>query len=225
MDNNIRNFYEEETRYANLVLETKKIVEFVIDIDVEKLSKKIEKVNIESTFDEYINLLEAVIGKDTTNFYYCKNQDDQKHHGLVVGNVYGRDVLDPEIQSRIQKPSRLELPARILLANFLYDLTLKLKKVFSENLQTVDGYISTIEEDLIVKKDIDTLDNLMKYLDILLNEQGKLRIIAAEQEVFALNKAKEQYQKKSSLEKWFLKTLKQEDSTLKNMAKKNKEKK
>lgn len=56
------------------------------------------------------------------------------------------------------------------------------------------------------------------------DEKGKLKILVAGQDVFALNKAKEQYQNKSSFEKRFLKKFKQENTTIQNMAKKNKEK-
>ena len=190
MENEVRNFYDVESQYENLVLQAKNLVEKVIIVDIEKLRKKISKNDTENIFEEYIELLEAVIGKETNYFYYCKNLEDEKYYNLQYGCVYGRKNLNPEIKTRIEKPSKLEMPARIILASFLYDLTLKLKKSFASNLQTGDGDISSIDENIIVKKDIEYLDTLTKYLDVFLDEKGRLRIVAAEQDVFALNKAK-----------------------------------
>ena len=224
MENDVRNFYDVESDYEKSLLETRRLIEEIVKVDIEQLRKKITKVDTELVFNEYVDMLEAVIGKETTNFYYCKNIEDEKYYNLKIGEVYNKKTLNPEIQSRINKPIKLELPARVILGTFLYVLTLKLIEKFNDNLQTGDGYISTIDDDIIVKKDVEYLEKLIKYLQTIRDENGKLRIIAAEQDVFALNRAKEQYQKKSSLEKWFLKTLKKEDSTILGMAKKNKEK-
>ena len=80
--------------------------------------------------------------------------------------------------------------------------------------------ISTIDDDIIVKKDIDYLDKLVDYLNILSDKTGRLKILVAERDVYALENVKEEYGKKGSIEKWFYKTFKKEKNKIENMTKK-----
>ena len=57
MDNNVKNFYEEEAQYKKSIDETKELVEQIIKVDVENLSKKItsdfENDNFEASLYDY----------------------------------------------------------------------------------------------------------------------------------------------------------------------------
>ena len=104
-------------------------------------------------------------------------------------------------------------------------MTKELKNDLSLNLGKSDGSLATLDSYIIVDQDIDYLDNLIKYLEILIDKTGRLKILVTEGDVFALEKAKEDYNKKSSVEKWFYKVLKKENSVIEGMTNENKEKK
>ena len=99
------------------------------------------------------------------------------------------------------------------------EMSKKLKDLFTINYHEGDGVISTIDNDIIVKKDLDYLDKLVDYLNILIDQTGRLKILVAERDVYALENAKEEYNKKSSIEKWFYKAFNKEESVIENMSK------
>lgn len=220
MDNNVKNFYEEEAQYKKSIDETKELVEQIIKVDVENLSKKITKIDNNNQFEDFIGLLNTVIGKKTNDYYYCQDMNDFKYYGLEPGKVYKTSALNPELQTRNSKKEVLNLQARAILAPFLMEMSKELKDLFILNYQEGDGIISTIDNDIIVKKDIDYLYKLIEYLNILSDKTGRLKILVAERDVYALEEAKEEYSKKSSVEKWFYKTFNKEQSVIENMSKK-----
>ena len=220
MDNNIKNFYEEEAQYEKSITKTKELVEQIIKVDIDDLNKKILKVDNNNDFQEFITLLNTVIGKKTNDYYYCKDMSDFKYYGLEPGKVYKTSTLNPELQTKNSKKEVLNLQARAILAPVLTQMTKNLKKLFVLNYQEGDGIVSTIDNDIIIKKDIDYLDKLVDYLNILSDKTGRLKILVAERDVYALENAKEEYNKKSSIEKWFYKTFKKEENVIENMSKK-----
>lgn len=220
MDNNVKNFYEEEAQYEKSITKTKELVEQIVKVDIYNLNKKINKIDNSNQFEDYIGLLNTVIGKKTNDYYYCKDMNDFKYYGLEPGKVYKTSTLNPELQTRNSKKEVLNLQGRAILAPILIDLTKKLKELFILNYQEGDGIMSTIDNDIIIKKDIEYLDKLVDYLNILSDKTGRLKILVAERDVYALEKAKEEYNKKNSLEKWFYKTFNKEQSVIENMSKK-----
>lgn len=219
MDNNIKNFYEEEAQYEKSIVETKELVEQIIKVDIDSLNKKIKKIDSNNEFEDFIGLLNTVIGKKTNDYYYCKDMNDFKYYGLEPGKVYKVSTLNPELQTRNSKKEVLNLQARAILAPILMEMSKKLKNLFTINYQEGDGVISTIDDDIIVKRDLDYLDKLVDYLNILIDKTGRLKILVAERDVYALENAKEEYNKKSSIEKWFYKTFNKEESVIENMSK------
>ena len=220
MDNNVKNFYEEEAQYEKSIVETKELVEQIIKIDIDSLNKKIKKIDSNNEFEDFIGLLNTVIGKKTNDYYYCKDMNDFKYYGLEPGKVYKVSTLNPELQTRNSKKEVLNLQARAILAPILMEMSKKLKNLFTINYQEGDGVISTIDDDIIVKRDLDYLDKLVDYLNILIDKTGRLKILVAERDVYALENAKEEYNKKSSIEKWFYKAFNKEESVIENMSKK-----
>ena len=220
MDNNVKNFYEEEAQYEKSIVETKELVEQIIKIDIDSLNKKIKKIDSNNEFEDFIGLLNTVIGKKTNDYYYCKDMNDFKYYGLEPGKVYKVSTLNPELQTKNSKKEVLNLQARAILAPILMEMSKKIKNLFTINYQESDGVISTIDDDIIVKKDLDYLDKLVDYLNILIDQTGRLKILVAERDVYALENAKEEYNKKSSIEKWFYKTFNKEESVIENMSKK-----
>jgi len=220
MDDNVKNFYEEEAQYEKSIVETKELVEQIVKIDTNNLYKKIIKIDDHNIFEGFIGLLNTVIGKKTNDYYYCTDMNDFKYYGLEPGKVYKTSTLNPELQTRNSKKEVLNLQARAILAPVLMTMAKKLKELFILNYQEGDGVISTIDEDIIVKNDIDYLDKLVDYLNILSDKTGRLKVLVAERDVYALENAKEEYNKKSSIEKWFYKTFNKEQSVIENMSKK-----
>lgn len=220
MDNNTKNFYEEEAQYEKSITETKELVEQIIKIDIDSLNKKILKIDSNNEFKDFIGLLNTVIGKKTNDYYYCKDMNDFKYYGLEPGKVYKTSSLNPELQTKNSKKEVLNLQARAILAPILIEMSKKLKELFILNYQEGDGIISTIDNEIIVKKDIEYLDKLVDYLNVLGDKTGRLKILVAERDVYALENAKEEYNKKSSIEKWFYKTFNKEQSVIENMSKK-----
>ncbi len=224
-DKQVRNFYDEESAYEQSILETKALVEKVISIDINMLSEKIVKLAKEGEYKEFADILEAVIGKETNKFYYCTDEDEQKYHGLIVGNVYSKSVLSPELKNKNDKHEQLNLKARAFLAKPLLIMTRKLKEIFSVNLENNSDLILSADNNMITSYDLAYLDDLIKYLDLMCDDSGRLKILVAERDVFAVQKAKTEYQKKSPFIKWTLKVFNKENSTIDNMANKIKEKK
>ena len=218
----IRNFYEEEAAYENSILITKSLVEKVLNINIDKIKEKIKFINKEIEFSEYISLLTAVIGRKTNQYYYCQNPEDTKYYELEVGKVYKWEELNPDIQSRISNKQQLNLQARAILAEQLRSMTINLKEIFSLNVEKGDGTLSTIDSNIVLDRDIDNLNNIIKYIDLMIDKTGRLKILVAERDVFAFEQAKEEYSQKSSIQKWFYKTFNKEKNVINDIAEKQK---
>ena len=180
---NVKNFYDEEAQYEKSIVETKELVEQIIKIDIDSLNKKIKKIDSNNEFEDFIGLLNTVIGKKTNDYYYCKDMNDFKYYGLEPGKVYKVSTLNPELQTKNSKKEVLNLQARAILAPILMEMSKKLKNLFTINYQEGDGVISTIDDDIIVKRDLDYLDKLVDYLNILIDKTGRLKILVAERDV------------------------------------------
>ena len=221
-ENEVRNFYEEERKYEESIIETKLIIEKIISIDFEILKKKIDYVDIDKKYEDYISLFNAVIGRPTAKYYYFKNEDDAKYYGLELGKVYELGKINRELQVKYSKEEVLDLEARAILSQLLLPLTYSLKELFSQNLLKTDNSFVTLDSEIITGNDINYLENLINYLNLMLEKTGRLKILVAEREVYALEKAKKDYSKKTSVEKFFHKLLKTEESVIIGMANKNK---
>lgn len=221
-ENEVRNFYEEEKKYEESIIETKRIIEKIINTDFEILKKKISNVDADNQYEDYISLLSAVIGRATSKYYYCKKEEDVKYYGLELGRVYELENLNKELQVNNSKEQVLDLEARAILSQKLLFLTNSLKEIFNQNLLKSDNSFVTLNSEIITETDLDYLDNLMEYLKLMLDKSGRLKILVAERDVYALEKAKKDYSKKTSVEKIFHKILKTEQSVINSMANKNK---
>lgn len=226
MDNNqVRDFYKEEAEYEKSILIIKEIIVKIISMKQEILEEKIKHIDTEFKYDEFFDLLSAVMGRKTNKYFLCDKEDDVKYYDLELGKVYKVDNMNPDIQGRCYEEKQLNIQARAILAEKLLIMTKELKNDFSLNLGKSDGSLATLDSYIIVEQDIDYLDNLIKYLETIMDKTGRLKILVTEGDVYALEKAKEDYNKKSSVEKWFYKTFKKENSVIESMTNKNKEKK
>lgn len=226
MDNNqVRDFYKEEAEYEKSILIIKEIIVKIISMKQEVFNDKISHLDSESKYTEFFDLLNAVIGRKTNKYYLCDKEDDVKYYNLELDKVYRVENMNTDIQARCSEEKQLNLQARAVLAERLLIITKELKDIFSLNLGKSDGSLATFDSYIITEQDIDYLNNLIKYLEILIDKTGRLKILVTEGDVFALEKAKEDYNKKSSVEKWFYKTFKKENSVIESMTNKNKEKK
>lgn len=226
MDNNqIRNFYEEEQKYEESIISMKKNIEMVININFENFKEKINHVDKDNKYEEFIDLFEAVLGKETNNYYYCQDEDDVKYYNLILGEVYRINKLNIELQSKNNLPKSLNLQARSKLAQKLLPLTIELKQDYIANLGKSDGSLATFESYIIREQDINYLYNFIKYLETLIDKTGRLKVLVAEKDVYALKKAQDQYDKKSSVEKWLYKKFNKENKIIENLTEKYKAKK
>lgn len=221
----VRDFYQEEAEYEKSIMIIKEIIQKVIDINLDTLKEKINYVDNNQKYADFIDLFDAVIGKKTDKYYYCQSEEDVKYYGMVIGNVYRKDKLYIDTNEKRFEAKILDLQARAKVAEVLLILTKNLKEDFKLNLGQSDGNITTFDSFTIKEADLEYLDNLIKYLEMISDKTGRLKVLVAERDVYSLEKAKEDYNKKGSLEKWFYKTLNKESNIINNMAKKNKEKK
>lgn len=209
MDNNqVRNFYEEEAEYEKTTLIIKELISKLLGVKQEILEEKIKHIDTESKYIEFFDLFDAVIGRKTNKYYFCDNEDDVKYYDLELGKVYRIEDMNPDIQSRNTEEKVMNLQARALLAERFLVMTQELKEIFTLNLGKSDGSLATIDSYIINEQDIEYLDNLIKYLETMIDKTGRLKILSAEQDVFASEKAKQDYDKKSTVRKWFYKILK-----------------
>ena len=203
MNNNVvRNFYEEEENYEKNTLRIKDIIIKVLNIDLNKLEEKIKYLDKDNKYVDYIDLLKAVIGQKTNKYYYCKNEEDKKYYNLELGKVYKTENINIEIKTKNSEEKVLELKARVILANELLAMTKELKQLFSNNIDKGDGILSTIDDRIIIQHDVDNFVLLINYIDIIMDETGKLKILVSEKEVYEEILKREKYGKKSALGKW-----------------------
>lgn len=203
MDNNkIRNFYEEEAEYERNTLIIKEIILQVLSIDLLKLEEKIKYLDKDNKYIEYLDLLNAVTGKQTNKYYYCDEEEYVKYYNLELGKVYKVEDLNVELKVKNNEEKVLDLKARVILAKELLIKTKELKELFETNIEKGDGILSTIDNRFIIESDIKIFENIIKYLEIILEETGKLKILVTEKEVYEALSKREKYGKKSALGKW-----------------------
>ena len=219
MNNEVRNFYDISAEYDNSIIIIKELINNIVSVKGEDLINKLELIDTEGNYLDFIDLLDAVIGRETNKYYYCETQDDVKYYGLEIGKVYETSKLNVELQSKINIKKQLKLQARSILAQKLIIISKELKELFSLNIDKGDGTLITLDSRVITENDVEYFSNLIKYLEILIDQTGRLKILDAERDVFALEKAKETYNKKSSLEKNFYKLFNKESKIIENMAK------
>ena len=217
MNNEPRNFYEESQKYDDDIVEIKELINKIISINNNELKEKIELLDKENKYIEFIDLLNAVLGNETNIYYYCENEEDVKYYGLEMYKVYKISTLNIDLQSKYNKGGVLKLQARAQLAQQLTIMTHELKQLFSLNLDKTDGNLSTLEFRIIREEDVEYFNNLIKYLDIIIDKTGRLKILDAERDVYSLRKARDTYDNKSKIAKWFYKTLKKENSVIENI--------
>lgn len=226
MENNqSRNFYEEEAHYEKSTELIKELIKKVISIDMNLFKQKIDYLNDNSKYAEFIDLFLAVLGKKTNKYYYCESEDDVKYHNLILGEVYKVSELTDDLKNKDIEEKTLKLQARSILSKKLLLLTNELKQSFALNIGMKDSSMITLESHIIKESDIEYLNNLIKYLETLIDKTGRLKILLAEKDVYALKEAEETYNKKSSIEKMFYKAIKQEKNIINLMTNKNKLKK
>lgn len=126
----VRNFYNEEEEYEKSILVTKELISNIIKYNETKIKDKLKFLQKEKEFEEYVDLLTAVIGKKTNKYYYCEDIEDVKYYQLEVGKVYKMTRLNVDIQSKNCTKKQLNLHARALLAEKLLIMTEELKKYF-----------------------------------------------------------------------------------------------
>ena len=221
----VRDFYQEEAEYEKTINSIKEIIKKVININLDTLNEKIKFVDNNEKYIDFIDLFNASIGKKTDKYYYCQSEEDVKYYNLKLGEVYRKDKLYIDTKEKRFEARILDLQARAKVAKILFVLSKELKEDFKLNLGKGDGSISTFDSFTIKEHDIEYLENLLKYLEILIDQNGRLKVLVAERDVYSLEKAKEEYNKKGSVEKWFYKTFNKENNIINNMAKKNKERK
>lgn len=222
MEHEVKNFYEMEAGYANSVVEMKNLINKVISIDVDRLKEQISDVDSESQYVEFVDLFLAVIGRKTNKYYVCENMEEVKYYHLTMGNVYRIDRMNVKVDGISKEEKTLKLVARAKLAEDLILMTEELKKIFLTNkLQQNNNPSITLNANIIKESDIAFFDNLTEYLKNIMDATGRLKILEAERDVYAREKAKEDYNKKSSLMKWMYKTLNKEENVINNIAKKN----
>lgn len=216
----VRNFYEQERMYEDSINETKQVIQKIISIDFENLKSKIDFLDTNKQYNEYIYLLNAVIGRNTSKYYFCKDEEVSKYYGLELGKIYELEKLNIELQ--VNKNKVLDIKGRVILAEKLFSMTEELIDIFKQNLLKTDNSFSTIDTHIITQNDINYFENLISYLNLIMDKSARLKILVAEKDVYSLEKAKQDYTKKLPIQKFFHKLLKNEDKVINNMAIKNK---
>lgn len=202
MDNNIRNFYEEEAGYERNTQLIREIISKVLSIDLLKLEEKIKYVDKSNEYIEYIDLLNSVIGNPTNKYYYCNNHDHVKYYNLELDKVYKVENLNNELIKLNAEAKVLELKARVILSNVLLKLTHDLKEIFKNNIKKSTGDLFTLENRVILESDIEIFESIIQYLDVMHDETGRLKILIEEKEIYETLKRREKYNKKSAFGKF-----------------------
>lgn len=204
----VRNFYEEEAAYEQAILITKELITKIITVDVNIYKEKLEFLDIYDKYNEFIDLLTAVLGKKTNKYYYAEVEDDIKYYDLELKNVYRLDKINLELQAKNQKEKVLKLEARSILAEKLLVMVKELKDIFLSNIQKGDGSLATIDSRIITEQDVEYFENIILYLEKMIDKNGRLKILVAEQDVYAKEEEKAKMANKSGIEKFFYKFMK-----------------
>lgn len=221
----VRNFYDVEAEYEKSVLLVKELITKIINIDLNLFKEKLKYIEKENEYNEFIDLFNAVIGKKTNKYYYCENEEDVKYYSLKMGKVYKTSELNVDLQSRSKEEKILNLQARAILAEKMYSMIQNLRQDFISHVGKSDGSLATLDFHIIKEVDIEYLDNLIKYLECLMDKNNRLKILVAEKAVYAKELAENDYNKKSSVEKWVYKFFNKEQKVIDNMTRKNMTKK
>lgn len=206
----IKNFYEEDIKYQQKTVEIKHLIEKILKINFEDLSKKIQDINEDNKFDEFLDLLEAVMGKETNKYMCCEDEDDVKYHGLEIGHIYRIDKLDFELQSKYSNSKKLKLQSREKLAKELNIMVIQLIFLFEKKVDDPDKFTYIEEKDLV-----DLID-IKNYVSMILDDLNKFKVIEAENQVFA---AIEKNNNKSGFKKWILGSLGKNEVTIQKSVK------
>lgn len=204
----VRNFYEEEANYEKETEIIKELIAKVVNVDINVQKQKLEYLNIYKNYSEFADLLTAVLGKETNKYYYAQTEDDVKYYDLTIGQVYKVEDINMELQSKNNEVKVLKIEARALLAGKLLPMVREIKEIFIQNLEKGDGNLATIDSRIIVESDIEYYENLILYLEKMLDTTGRLKILISEQEVYKKIKEQEEFNKKSALGKFFSKLIK-----------------
>lgn len=208
MNNNqniVKNFYEEDIKYQQKTEEIKRLIERILKIDSQILLKKIEEVNENNRFDEFFDLLEAVIGKETDKYMCCEDEEDVKYHGLEIGHIYRIDKLDLELQNKYSNSKKLKLQSREKLAKELKIMAIQLIFLFEKKVYNEEN-ISFIEE-----KDLVDLIDIKNYVSMILDDSNKFKILEAEKIVF---EQEEKNNNKNGFKKWILGSFEKNEVTI-----------
>lgn len=204
----VRNFYEEEAEYEKATEIIKDLITKVVSVDINKQQEKLEYLNIYEKYNEFVDLLNAVLGKDINKYYYAQTEDDVKYYDLELGKVYRTEDINIELQTKNHQERILKIEARAILAEKLLPMVKEIKDIFEQNKEKGDGNFATIDSRIIVESDIEYYENLILYLEKMLDTTGRLKILVSEQEVYKKIKEQEEFNKKSSFGKFFSKFIK-----------------
>lgn len=204
----VRNFYEEEANYEKETEIIKELIAKVVNVDINIQKEKLEYLKIYENYSEFADLLTAVLGKETNKYYYAQTEDDVKYYDLTIGQVYKVEDINMELQSKNNEVKVLKIESRALLAGKLLPIVREIKEIFIQNLEKGDGSLATIDSRIIVESDIEYYENLILYLEKMLDTTGRLKILVSEQEVYKKIKEQEEFNKKSALGKFFSKLIK-----------------
>lgn len=209
MDNKeVRDFYEEEAAYEKAIFIIKDLITKIISVDINIYKEKLEYLNIYDDYSEFIDLLIAVLGKKTNKYYYAETEDDIKYYDLELKKVYRLDKINLELQAKNNEEKILKLEARALLAEKLLIMIRELKDIFQNNIEKGDGSLVTIDSRIITEHDVEYFENLILYLEKMIDKNGRLKILVAEQDVYKKIKEQEEFNKKGVIGKFFSKLIK-----------------
>ena len=220
----VKNFYEEEAQYEKSIIVLKRLITDLINIDFQKLKEKINNVSDKFNVEEYNDLFFAVLGKPTDKYYFCEKDDDVKYYNLVLGEVYKISELNDEFQKNNKEKKQLNLKARGILAHNLLSMTEILKEILSCNIVKNNASLIDLNSSIITENDIQSLDKIIVYSNTLINDLTRIKVLAAEQDVYALRKAEEDYDKKNKFIKLFYKLTNKKQAIINKLASKNRNK-
>lgn len=204
----VRNFYEEEAEYEKATEIIKELITKIVSVDINIQKEKLEYLKIYDDYSEFPELLTAVLGKNTNNYYYAQTEDDIKYYDLELGKVYRTEEINLDLQAKNNQEKVLKLEARAILAEKLLHMVREIKEIFMQNIEKGDGSLATIDSRIIIESDIEYYENLILYLEKMLDNTGRLKILVSEQEVYKKIKEQEEFNKKGTLGRFFSRLIK-----------------
>lgn len=204
----VRNFYEEEAEYEKATEIIKELITKIVSVDINIQKEKLEYLKIYDDYSEFPELLTAVLGKNTNKYYYAQTEDDIKYYDLELGKVYRTEEINLDLQAKNNQEKVLKLEARAILARKLLPMVREIKEIFMQNIEKGDGSLATIDSRIIIESDIQYYENLILYLEKMLDNTGRLKILVSEQEVYKKIKEQEEFNKKGTLGRFFSRLIK-----------------